>query len=141
MVNSCELVEHGLLVVSLELVNVVNAELLKGARDVDLLKHLVIMQITLYLLYRLGIKSLHKLREDGLFIFIFNREIGNETEGVLGRQYSLKLLAKEFLDDGNVTTQEVKSHGVVVLNGLRHVNDPDFILVVEQIVLAQISVH
>ena len=88
MNNSCKLVKHSFLIISLKLIDIVHAELLKGAGNVNLFKHFILLSIGLKLLYRLGVQSLHQLLEDGLLIVIFKGEVCNITESVLCRQHS-----------------------------------------------------
>jgi len=49
-------------------------------------------------------------------------------------------LAEEIIDIGDISSEEVEGVGVVVLDGLGHVDDPNFILMVEHIVLTEIGV-
>ena len=84
---------------------------------------------------------MHDGGEGSLFRLVVNAQVRHETECVLRSQNALKFLGEEFLDDGAVAAQEVKRHRVVMLNRLAHIDDPDFLLMVQQVVLAQIGMH
>ena len=51
------------------------------------------------------------------------------------------LLLEEIIDIGAVSPQKVEGHGVIVLHGLTHVDDPNFSLVVKHVVLTEIAMH
>lgn len=74
-------------------------------------------------------------------VLIRHGDVSDEVEGHLGVEHLQALALEEVIDVDTVTTEEVEGHGVVVLDRLADVDDPDFVLVVEHVVLGEVPVH
>lgn len=81
---------------------------------------------------------------DGLVhLFLLHRSLGCDDEvedGSIGEGVDA-LAAEEVADILDVHAQEFEGSGVVVLHALRHVDDVKSLVVVEDVVLAQIGMH
>ena len=71
----------------------------------------------------------------------WNRLIGHKLEKVPCRQYEHFFATEEFVNDAAVASQKLESHRVVVLATLTDVDAPELLLVVEQVILRQVTVH
>ena len=70
-----------------------------------------------------------------------NVDICDEVKGLLSIKHLESVLFKEVVNIGAVSSQEVKGHRMIVFHRLTHINDPHLSLVVEHVVLTEISMH
>ena len=94
----------------------------------------------LILSFSLFFKLVHDFFQLFKFLASFDAEGDDELEKVPIREDVNSFLAEEIIDVSDISSQKVESVGVVVLYWLRDIDDPNFVLVVEHVVLAEICV-
>lgn len=114
----------------------------QGARNCDSFEDVIFNAVgsALILSFSLFFEFVHDLFQLLQFLASFDAEGDDELEEVPVREGVDSFLAEEIIDIGDVSSQEVQRVGVVVFYGLRDIDHPDFVLVVEHVVLAEICV-
>jgi len=112
-------------------------QFLQGTRDVDLLEDLIFE----------GLLCRHCLRgtmEKGCKVIILvicgQGKISDKIESLLDREGHESLALEEIIDVPAVTSQKVKGHRVVMLDGLRDIDYPHLLLIVKHVVLGEVAV-
>ena len=120
-------------------------QLLQRARNVDLLEHLVVLDLLARVAFlrflQQSIELCRLLICCRVALGNIDRLISHELEELFRRQHVDLLTAKELVDDATVAAKEVQRHRMVVLAALADVDAPQLFVFVKQIVLGQITVH